>query len=234
MKGSTDFVLVSCEHGGNLVPGRYARLFRRRQRLLQSHRGWDAGALLLARELAAGLNARLEAATTTRLLVDLNRSPRHPGLFSICTRDLDPAEKRHILERWYLPYRNAVENAVASALKKHRRVIHLSIHSFTPALDGEERHADVSLLYDPARSGELAFSSRVLEELSRREPHKCLRRNYPYRGTADGLTTHLRKRFPKHRYLGIEVEVNQRHAALKGPKWAGLRRSIRDSIGASI
>jgi hypothetical protein len=44
----------------------------------------------------------------------------------------------------------------------------------------------------------------------------------------------LRKLFPENRYLGIELEVNQRHAARNSPRWAGLRRSIRDSISASI
>ena len=41
-------------------------------------------------------------------------------------------------------------------------------------------------------------------------PEFALRRNSPYRGTADGLTTALRRRYPANRYIGIEVEMNQR------------------------
>ena len=37
-----------------------------------------------------------------------------------------------------------------------------------------------------------------------------MRRNDPYRGASDGLTTRLRARFPAGRYRGIELEVNQR------------------------
>jgi hypothetical protein len=36
-----------------------------------------------------------------------------------------------------------------------------------------------------------------------------VRRNYPYRGTADGFTTYLRRQFSARKYLGIELEVNQ-------------------------
>ena len=41
-----------------------------------------------------------------------------------------------------------------------------------------------------------------------------MRRNYPYRGSSDGLTTTLRGLFADPDYLGIEIEVNQ---ALVGP-----------------
>ena len=38
-----------------------------------------------------------------------------------------------------------------------------------------------------------------------------MRRNYPYRGTSDGLTRYLRKRYADRDYCGIELEVNQKH-----------------------
>jgi predicted N-formylglutamate amidohydrolase len=34
------------------------------------------------------------------------------------------------------------------------------VHSFTPALRGVRRNADLGLLYDPARAGELALARR--------------------------------------------------------------------------
>jgi hypothetical protein len=33
--------------------------------------------------------------------------------------------------------------------------------------------------------------------------------NYPYRGTSDGFTAALRKRYAEDSYLGLEIEVNQ-------------------------
>ena len=56
-----------------------------------------------------------------------------------------------------------------------------------------------------------------------------VRRNYPYRGDADGLTTTLRRRFPWQRYLGIEIEVNQKHVLAGGRDWRALRAHIAGS-----
>ena len=52
-RGAAKFAcLVTCEHGGNDIPPRYAPLFRGRRALLASHRGYDPGALVTARALA--------------------------------------------------------------------------------------------------------------------------------------------------------------------------------------
>ena len=44
-----DCYLITCEHGGNRIPPRYRDLFAGCEALLQSHRGYDPGALTLAR-----------------------------------------------------------------------------------------------------------------------------------------------------------------------------------------
>ena len=100
-----NFLVITCEHGGREVPRDYAALFAGRDAVLASHRGWDAGALELARDLAAAFGAPLYAATTTRLLVDLNRSIGHRQLFSEITRPLSPAHRLEIVERYYRPHR---------------------------------------------------------------------------------------------------------------------------------
>jgi hypothetical protein len=54
--------------------------------------------------------------------------------------------------------------------------------------------------------------------------------NYPYRGTADGLPTTLRRAHPDARYAGIEIEVNQRFPRRGGAAWARLRRILASSL----
>ncbi|MGQ0612243.1 MAG: N-formylglutamate amidohydrolase [Planctomycetaceae bacterium] len=218
-------MVVTCEHGGYRVPAAYRSLFRGRGALLASHRGWDPGALELARRFGAPLHF----STTTRLLVELNRSPGHPRLFSEFTRGLDAAAKARLLARHYLPYRAAVESAV----RARRSVLHLSSHSFAPVLEGEVRRMDVGLLYDPARRGEAGFCARWRAELLRLRPDLIVARNAPYRGTADGLVTHLRRVFPESRYLGIELEVNQKHVEGAGAAWRELPRALVDSFRAA-
>jgi predicted N-formylglutamate amidohydrolase len=229
-----DAFLVTCEHGGNRVPARYRELFRGHEDLLDSHRGYDPGALALARDLAAALDAPLVISTVSRLVVDLNRSPYHPRLFSPVTRAAPAAVRREIVTRHYLPYRAEVEARVAAAAARGRRTIHVSAHSFTPVLDGVVRNADVGLLYDPARSGEARLCAAWQAALREAAPALRVRRNYPYAGTSDGLTTHLRRHFGPRAYVGVELEVNQARAFAGGRAWARLRHAVVGALAVAV
>jgi predicted N-formylglutamate amidohydrolase len=210
-------VLVTCEHAGHVVPPEYGSLFSGTEELLRSHRGWDPGALGVAKSLARALRAPLMGVSTTRLLVEANRSPDHPELFSSFTRPLEASERERIRRVYYLPHRRAVRAWIAARIggegrpeapKTAGRVLHIGVHSFTDALDGQVRAVDIGLLFDPARQAEsdlchawrtgleTAFDGRV-------------RFNEPYLGTDDGLTTALRSQFPDPAYAGIEIEVRQ-------------------------
>jgi predicted N-formylglutamate amidohydrolase len=223
-------LVFTCEHGGREVPRDYAALFSGRDSLLASHRGWDAGALELGRELAAAFGAPLYAATTTRLLVDLNRSIGHRQLFSEITRPLSRARRLEIVESNYRPHRLAIESEIARRIASGSRVIHVASHSFTPTLDGVPRQADVAWLYDPRRHGEGVFAHAWLRALAKLAPGLRLRRNYPYQGRADGLTASLRKHHPDAAYVGIELEVNQRFVDQRGAAWDRLRSMLVDSL----
>jgi predicted N-formylglutamate amidohydrolase len=229
-----DRLLITCEHGGNRIPPPYRPFFAGQAELLASHRGHDPGALTLARELAASLGAPLCYATVSRLLIDLNRSVGHPRLYSGLTRKLPPALRRDILAHHYLPYRQRVEAAVAEAIRHGGRVVHVASHSFTPVLDGELRNADIGLLYDPGRPGEAALCRRWQAALAVLAAEFRVRRNYPYRGTSDGLTAHLRRHFPAETYVGIELEVNQRHVFQGGRTWKRLRGALAESLRQAL
>jgi predicted N-formylglutamate amidohydrolase len=230
----SDFVLLTCEHGGNRVPAKFARLFRGKQRLLDSHRGYDPGALELARACARRLNVRLHFAVTTRLLVELNRSPNHPRQFSIARESLSAEERQALLAKYYYPYRQRVETEVEKAVAQGERVVHLSFHTFTPQLDRVVRRADVGLLYDPARAVEAAFCSRFKQQLAARRPDLVIRKNYPYLGRSDGFTTSLRKKWNGTIYLGIELEVNQRWPLDDRGSWRPLQRDLAEVVAESI
>ena len=61
----------------------------------------------------------------------------------------------------------------------------------------------------------------VARGIARRELR--VRRNYPYAGKGDGLTSYLRRRFPPGAYVGIELEVNQSIVFAAGRRWTALR-----------
>jgi predicted N-formylglutamate amidohydrolase len=203
-------LLISCEHGGNRVPRQHAPLFRGKERLLGSHRGWDPGALAFARSLARATGAPLIAATTTRLLIDLNRSPHNPRVFSSITRGLPLEERRELLARHHAPHWQRVRESILRLRGTGRPVIHLGVHGFTPLLAGARRDFEIGLLYDPRRTGERVLARSWQKRLREFAPELRVRRNAPYRGDADGLTTALRHDFGPREYLGFELELNQR------------------------
>jgi predicted N-formylglutamate amidohydrolase len=228
-----DCFLITCEHGGNRIPAPYQRLFAGRRALLDSHRGYDPGALVMASAMARAFRAPLVTSTISRLLIDLNRSIGHPHLFSVATRGAPAKLRAKIVEQHYLPYRLHVERLVRQSVSRGRRVIHVSSHSFTPELDGKVRRADVGLLYHPARRGETELCARWKASLTAFDPALRVRRNYPYAGKEDGLASHLRLRFPRGVYVGIELEVNQRIVLAAGRRWTALRGVLIDSLRAA-
>jgi predicted N-formylglutamate amidohydrolase len=229
-----DSFLITCEHGGNRIPAPYRRLFRKRRALLNSHRGYDPGALVMARALATCLDAQLVTSTISRLLIDLNRSIGHPQLFSAATRGVPAKLRAEIVEEHYRPYRLQVERLVRQSVGRGRRVIHISSHSFTPRLDGKVRRADVGLLYHPGRHGESELCARWKASLAALSSELRVRRNYPYAGRGDGLTSHLRLRFASNAYVGIELEINQGIVLAAGWRWAALRRALTDSLRTAL
>jgi predicted N-formylglutamate amidohydrolase len=226
--------LVTCEHAGHRLPRPYAPRFRRHG-LLTTHRGWDPGALRLAAELAAVLRCPLHVSTTTRLLVDLNRSLDNPACLGPDYRSAPPEVVGAILRDHYHPYRAAVERD-AAALARRAPVIHVSVHSFTPVLRGQRRDVDVGLLYDPRRPRERRLCTAWKAALALADPALKVRMNRPYAGTADGFTTYLRTRLPDPAYAGVELEVNQRFVRDAGPRWQRLRATLIGTliIAASV
>jgi predicted N-formylglutamate amidohydrolase len=226
--GTPDELLLTCEHGGNRLPRSYTHLFRGAGEMLSSHRGWDPGALSLARVMARRLKRPLLAVIWSRLLVEANRSPSNPRIWSRYTKPLPKAERDRILERWWWPHRRAVEGAVAAGIARRHRVVHVAVHSFAPQLDGVVRRADVGFLYDSRRHREAVFCHRWADALGRIDSGLRRRCNYPYRGAADGLTTWLRQRYPQKDYLGIELEINQARVGTEG--WRRFQNQVAESL----
>jgi predicted N-formylglutamate amidohydrolase len=226
-------IVLTCEHAGNRVPAAYRPLFRRAESVLQSHRGWDPGAIVLARTFQRLLAVPLVSTDVTRLLVEPNRSVGHRHLFSEFTAALDGTAKKKILDRYYHPHRERVETWIAAQVAAGCRVLHLSLHTFTPQLNGQRRTADIGLLYDPSRDWERTLCHKWRAEIKSLIPELMVRRNYPYLGTADGFTTYLRRLFPRERYAGIELEVNQ-HWVAQPAAWRRLSSQLAKSTRSLV
>lgn len=226
-----DKLILTCEHGGNHIPEEYKHLFEGADEVLQSHQGWDPGALELAQYLSRELDAPLFYSTTSRLLIELNRSSFMPDWFSEYTSDLFHKDREDIINRYYTPYREAAEKAIGECIAKGQKTLHLSVHSCTPVLRGVVRYLDAGILFDPDRYLEEEFANYWKIALEKEDPHLLIKFNEPYLGIEDGFTTYLRTVFPAKLYAGIEVEINQKYPLYEPhEKWEGLMRVVKESL----
>jgi predicted N-formylglutamate amidohydrolase len=227
-------LLITCEHGGNRIPVPYRFLFRDHKDLLESHRGYDAGALLMARELADLFGVPLVFSEVSRLLVDLNRSIGNAQLHCDAVWNASARRRREILACYYIPYRAKTEQYLTTALVNGSRVVHVSSHSFTPELNGKLRNADVGLLYDPSRQGEVELCALWKQRIVTCAPTLKVRRNYPYAGKGDGFTRYFRGRFNPKDYIGVELEINQKFVLEGGARWTALRKVVGESLHLAL
>jgi len=208
MKPNTVAFVITCEHASAAVPDRFVAPLQPYLVEQAQHRIYDAGAVEIARHLSKALGAPLFCGQYTRLWIDLNRSLHNRNLFGVPVRTMDPAVKQTIIDSYYRPYRAQVENWI-QAQAARVAVVHLSVHSFTPNLHGQERLAEFALLYDPHHGNERRVSAAWLQRIRAAQLDWRCRANYPYKGVSDGFTRALRKRLGL-RYCGIELEFNQR------------------------
>ena len=214
-------LMITCEHASNALPDFVLRAFRDGngipEDVLASHRGYDIGAYNIFSILVKRLKPDFHCSSRfSRLVVDMNRSSTSKSFYSEYTAGLPSMVKAHMLTLWE-KYREKIENFVAGIIPAKERkldkgvlkVIHLGIHSFTPVLNGVERDADVGILYDPSRPAEAKIAATLIKSIHERAPWLKIRKNYPYLGKSDGLTTTLRQKFGPA-YAGIEIEINQR------------------------
>lgn len=194
-----EHLLISCEHGGNEIPYSLKQKVKIPVKILNSHRGLDIGALEIAQSLGRKFKIPVHTNLMSRLIIEYNRSLHHPKLFSEYTKALDVKTKENLIKE-YVAYRDKILKAWKP------RTLHLSIHSFTPVMNGEVRNCDFGILYDPAREKEKAFARELKIKLNGKGIKARL--NYPYLGKSDGLTTYLRKHLGKS-YAGLELEFNQ-------------------------
>lgn len=227
---ATTFILT-CEHAGIQIPKEYAKHFKGKDEELFSHKGMDFGALRLAKKLESELKLPLYFSSFSRLLVEANRSLDNEELFSEHVKKIPEKEKKQILETYYFPHRNEVESKIATEIAKGKKVIHFAIHTFTPAMDGEVRKAEIGILFDPKRPLEKTYANNLKELLSTINPQLKVIYNSPYPGTNDGFPTYLRKVFDKEMYAGFEIEVNQKFFLNGDPDvWESLVTEITEAF----
>lgn len=227
--------VITCEHASNALPPEAGTLGLD-PGTFDTHVAWDPGAPEVALALARALPAPIFLGRYSRLYVDLNRSPSNPqvvpsvafGVPVPGNAALDAAARAARLTAVHAPYWEQVFGFVARAVESRRRVLHLSVHSFTEQLGAERRALDFGVLFDPERAFEAAVSAVFRRALT--AEGLDVRDNQPYDGRHDGLTTALRARFVDACYAGVTLEISHRWlpriAALAGHVVGAAARAL--------
>lgn len=199
-------VVLTCEHASAAVPDEYANLGLAPAQLAD-HIGWDIGAAAVAEELSRRLGAPAVLSAASRLLVDCNRDLNDSDLMPHESHGiaipgnaaLDAAERERRLAGFYDPYHAAVD----AQLARHPDALLLSIHSFTPELNGRARPFDVGVLFDDFDDLAHAFTRHITAA------GFAVRMNEPYSGL-DGLIFSARSHGRRHGVRYLELEINNR------------------------
>ena len=92
-------------------------------------------------------------------------------------RSLSAADRRQRQQAYFEPYHGEIRRHLEAFLARGLATLLISIHSFTPVMDGFERPWHVGLLWDR----EPGLSARVIAEL-RRDTGLVVGENEPYSG----------------------------------------------------
>jgi predicted N-formylglutamate amidohydrolase len=216
-----EILILTCEHASNKLPAAFKKAVP--AEVLETHRAYDIGACAVFSKLVKFAKPEFHCeGKFSRLFVDLNRTITNKSAFSDYYKQFEARDKATAAKMkaqavaYWTEYREKIEKFMANSLSSPKRatksapaIVHLGIHSFTPELNGKVRNTDIGILYDPSRPAECKLAQVIKAEIKRLHPEMKVRFNYPYKGTSDGLTTTLRKKFGP-RYAGLEIEINQK------------------------
>ncbi|HEY0191701.1 MAG TPA: N-formylglutamate amidohydrolase [Kofleriaceae bacterium] len=211
-------LVLSCEHASwTLPPGVDLGVPLRD---LQSQASWDHGALDIANQLSEVTGLDVHAGAFSRMFVDLNRDPGHPGVIPLVSygapvpgnAGLPPDERAARIAAFHVPYWQAVRTDVEARLHGGGRVLHFSSHTFAPELDPVHRTYECGVLYDPEHAFEAELAERLLFQL--RRAGLDVRANQPYTGVGAAICTSFRNDLGA-RYAGIQFETS--HAVTHRP-----------------
>lgn len=205
-------LVLSCEHASwTLPPGVDLGV---PDDVLRSQASWDPGAYEIAARLGETVGLPVHTGAFSRMWVDLNRPHEHPDVVPRCSYGapvpgnvgLCADSKSRRLAEFHAPYWDAVRRDAHARLRSVGACLHLSSHSFDPALDPPGRQFDVGVLYDPAAPFEAELAERM--QFGLRAAGLAVRANQPYKGTGPGITTSLRAELAGERYAGIQIETS--------------------------
>jgi len=201
--------VLTCEHASKRIPREYASLGLARSQV-SDHIGWDIGARAVQRCLSRTLPAPCVASSVSRLLIDPNRRIDEDTLIPQSSDEhaipgnlgLTLGERARRIRLYHDTYHARVDTMVRRACRAAPgRVRLLSIHSFTPTMNGCVRDFDIGVLFDAHVGLAKGFGGALAAQGLR------VRYNKPYSGY-DGLIYAPKRHGEAHGIAYLELEIN--------------------------
>ncbi len=201
--------MLVCDHAGRATPRALGRLGLP-EAAFDQHIAWDIGALALSLRLADSLDATLIHQAYSRLVIDCNRAPDHPGAI-VSVSDgwtipgnaaLSAAEIDARVQAIHAPYHGAIAAVLDARAAARLSTLLVCVHSFTPVMAGQARPWHVGVLHGPNSP-----ACAALLDLLRREAGLVVGDNEPYAMDGTDYTA------PLHAWARgadvVEIEVRQ-------------------------
>jgi predicted N-formylglutamate amidohydrolase len=182
-QGKARLVLFS-DHAGRAIPQRLGTLGLR-QAELDQHIGWDIGIAKLAKKLSAALDAPAIVGGYSRLVIDCNRRLNDPTSIAQESdriavpgnRGLSEADRKARQEAIFAPYHCAIDEVIAQKRKSGPDPAIVSLHSFTPQMNGFARPWHIGILWNRDPRIPVPLMARLMQE-----PGLVVGDNEPYSG----------------------------------------------------
>ena len=215
-------VLLLCEHAGQVIPASLNNLGLTQQ-VIDSHRGWDIGALAVAHDVAARLGATLVVQHYSRLVIDANRPPESthavPAVVDGVTIPgnvgITQAEQRQRAEAIFAP----LDATITDIMRDLQPRGCFSIHSFTPVFGGETRPWHAGFL----SRRDTRTAEKLLNAIAARQPDLLMAVNQPYQVDDETdwfIPRHAEPSGAAHALIEVRNDLIQTPEGAK--MWAGL------------
>ncbi len=221
-KGGTLFLLV-CDHAGRHIPRVLSNLGLSAN-AFDLHIAYDIGAGAVARNLSNFLGAPLVLANYSRLLIDLNRPPEHPGSIVPVSDDilipgnegLNEDSRSYRIREIFEPYHNAINQSLKVFLDKGKKPTLISVHSFSPDFGGEPRPWDIGVLWN----NDLRVAQPLIELLNSEGLN--VGNNRPYSGHDLGYTLDRHSEEADLPNCAVEINQNQLRDEAGIARWSAI------------
>jgi predicted N-formylglutamate amidohydrolase len=208
--------VLICDHAGRAIPAALGTLGLD-ETALARHIAWDIGIAEVTRHVSRRLDAAAVLGGYSRLVIDCNRRLDDPtsiaqesdGMPVPGNRGLDRAARAARAAACFEPYHGAIDRILDGRMRAGLVPAVVSMHSFTPVMNGFERPWHVGVLWNRDARLPLPLLARLGAEAD-----LCIGDNEPYTGRDEhgySIIAHGERRGLAHALIEVRQDLIDTH-----------------------